>query len=154
MPAYFGCAGQYLDRVYPDTRTSGIYDVPACPCRSRDRMDAAGITDMGRFQTSHECSYLQIAGNGDPYFYPFGRTGGDHAGRYRRQKDRSYTGCREISGGSPLHDGWFDSGCIFRFICRTDYRERFSLYQSCYFPGRSSSGNADGKESGLSSGHQ
>ena len=28
MPAYFGGAGQYLDRIYPDTRTSGIYDVP------------------------------------------------------------------------------------------------------------------------------
>lgn len=31
-------------------------------------MDAAGITDMGGFQTSHECAYFQIAGNGDPYF--------------------------------------------------------------------------------------
>ena len=80
--------------------------------------------------------------------------GSDHAGRYGRQKDRSHTGCREIPGGNPLHDGRFRSGGIFRPLCRADNRARFRPYQSCYFPGRCASGDTDGKESGLSSGHQ
>ena len=99
-------------------------------------------------------AYFQIAGNGDPYFYPFGRIGSDHAGRYGRQRDRSHTGCREIPGGNPLHDGRFRSGGIFRPLCRADNRARFRPYQSRYFPGRCASGDTDGKESGLSSGHQ